>query len=178
VASALVLAGGYAGWKGSLPPQVCAQRLTSCLAQSEMRPEDFVPDWIPELVTSAAPAELVDEITTIMSDFHPRGFRAMARAVAEADLRPALPTIDVPVLLLYGDDDKRGTCRHGRSGARRGDSALATRCPSGCGPLVQPGGAGDVRQRNPFIRRREHLTDFLRLTFRPPRRSPHGSRGP
>jgi pimeloyl-ACP methyl ester carboxylesterase len=106
-ASALVLAGAYAGWAGSLPPQICAQRLTSCLAQSEMRSDDFVPEWIPGLLTSAAPRELVDEITGIMSDFHPLGFRTMARAVAEADLRPALSKIVVPVLLLYGEDDRR-----------------------------------------------------------------------
>jgi pimeloyl-ACP methyl ester carboxylesterase len=31
----------------------------------------------------------------------------MARALAEADLRPVLPEITVPTLLVYGDDDKR-----------------------------------------------------------------------
>lgn len=107
VASALILTGAYAGWAGSLPSQVCEERLASCLTQSAMQPEDFVPDWIPGLLTSAAPSELVGEITAMMSTFHPSGFRTMAHAVAEADLRPALPTIDVPVLLLYGADDQR-----------------------------------------------------------------------
>ena len=41
-----------------------------------------------------------------MRAFHPRGFRAMARASAE-DLRDALPEIDVPTLLVYGDHDVR-----------------------------------------------------------------------
>lgn len=104
VASALVLASTYAGWAGSLPPEVCADRLASCLAQSELAPDDFVPDWLPGLLTSDNHAE---EVTAMMSDFHPGGFRTMAHALAEADLRPALPTIDVPALLLYGDDDKR-----------------------------------------------------------------------
>jgi pimeloyl-ACP methyl ester carboxylesterase len=31
----------------------------------------------------------------------------MAHALAEADLRPLLPTVDVPVLVLAGDDDQR-----------------------------------------------------------------------
>ena len=31
----------------------------------------------------------------------------MARAFAEADLRPVLPHIDIPTLLLYGDADRR-----------------------------------------------------------------------
>ena len=41
-----------------------------------------------------------------MRAFHPAGFRAMARASAE-DLRDALPHIDVPTLLVYGDRDVR-----------------------------------------------------------------------
>ena len=31
----------------------------------------------------------------------------MARALADADLRDVLPSIDVPTLLLYGDADRR-----------------------------------------------------------------------
>ncbi|MBC6447066.1 alpha/beta fold hydrolase [Actinokineospora xionganensis] len=104
VASGLVLASAYAGWAGSLPPEVCAERLESCLAQSEMAPTDVVSAWLPGLLTTDTSA---DEVTAMMSDFHPSGFRTMAHAMAEADLRPVLPTIDVPVLLLYGAADKR-----------------------------------------------------------------------
>jgi pimeloyl-ACP methyl ester carboxylesterase len=43
----------------------------------------------------------------MMSEFHPAGYRAMARGLAEADLRDVLPRIDVPTLLLYGDADRR-----------------------------------------------------------------------
>jgi pimeloyl-ACP methyl ester carboxylesterase len=43
----------------------------------------------------------------MMSEFHPAGYRVMAHAVAEADLRPVLPRIAVPTLLLYGDRDAR-----------------------------------------------------------------------
>jgi pimeloyl-ACP methyl ester carboxylesterase len=106
-ASALILAGAYAGWAGSLPPEMRDERLTSCLAQSKMAPEDFVPDWMPGLFTPDAPPELVDKYSRLMSECHPSGFRTMTHAIAEADLRPALPTIDVPVLLLHGDDDRR-----------------------------------------------------------------------
>jgi len=38
--------------------------------------------------------------------FHPAGLRAMARASAE-DLRPVLPHIDLPTLLICGDRDVR-----------------------------------------------------------------------
>jgi pimeloyl-ACP methyl ester carboxylesterase len=39
--------------------------------------------------------------------FHPVGLRAMARGFAEPDLREVLPRIDVPTLLVYGDQDVR-----------------------------------------------------------------------
>jgi pimeloyl-ACP methyl ester carboxylesterase len=42
-----------------------------------------------------------------MSETRAAGTRAMAYALAEADLRDMLPHIDVPTLLLYGDADQR-----------------------------------------------------------------------
>jgi pimeloyl-ACP methyl ester carboxylesterase len=52
------------------------------------------------------PAETVDDFRASMQAFHPRGFRALARASAE-DVRDVLPNIDVPTLLAYGDRDVR-----------------------------------------------------------------------
>ena len=110
----LILADTYAGWKGSLPPEVVAGRLASCLRESEMAPEEFIPDWIPGLVTDDAPQKLRDEIIAIMSDFHPSGYRAMATAFADLDLRPVLPKIRVPTLLVWGEDDRRSPLSVGR----------------------------------------------------------------
>jgi pimeloyl-ACP methyl ester carboxylesterase len=104
---AIVLASGYAGWKGSLPQEEVDRRLAQCLAESEMAPEEFVPGWIPGLLTAAAPQHVVDEVVAVMSDFHPAGYRAMALAFAKLDLRPVLPTITVPTLLLWGELDQR-----------------------------------------------------------------------
>lgn len=103
----LTLASAYAGWAGSLPPDVVADRLEGALRESELDPEEVARNWIPSLLTDHAPAELIEEIVAIMSDAHPVGFRAMARAMAEADLRDVLPRINVPTLLLYGDADRR-----------------------------------------------------------------------
>lgn len=103
----LVLASAYAGWAGSLPAEVVEQRLQQCLREAGLPPDQWVPGWIPGLLTETAPAELVDEVVAIMSEFHPAGYRAMAYAFAEADLRDVLPHIDVPTLLLYGDADRR-----------------------------------------------------------------------
>ena len=103
----LVLAAAYAGWAGSLPPEVVAQRLAKALRESELLPEEFLPGWIPDLLTDAAPPEVADELLTIMLECRPAGMRAMAHAFAEADLRDVLPHIAVPTLLLYGDADRR-----------------------------------------------------------------------
>lgn len=103
----LILADTYAGWKGSLPPEVVAVRLASCIKESEMAPEDFIPGWIPELLTEDTSPELRDEVYRIMSEFHPVGYRVMVTAFAELDLRAILPTIDVPTILIWGEDDKR-----------------------------------------------------------------------
>ena len=102
----LVLADAYAGWTGSLGPEEAAARLARCLRESEMPPDEWVPQWVPEAFSGSAPRALLDEYAPIMADFHPVGFRAMSRAVTP-DFRDVLPLIKVPTLLLWGDDDKR-----------------------------------------------------------------------
>jgi pimeloyl-ACP methyl ester carboxylesterase len=43
----------------------------------------------------------------VVRDFHPLGFRLMARSLAETDTSHLLPGIDVPTLLLWGESDRR-----------------------------------------------------------------------
>lgn len=107
VPRSLVLASAYAGWAGSLPAEVVEGRLEQALREANLPANQFVPGWIPGLLTESAPAELVDGVVAMMSEFHPASYRAMARGLAEADLRDVLPRIDVPTLLLYGDADRR-----------------------------------------------------------------------
>ena len=107
----LVLAAAYAGWTGSLPAAVVEQRLQHVLREADLPPDQVVQDYLPGLFTASAPAELIDEMVAIMSEFHPAGVRAMARAFAEADLRDVLPRITLPTLLLYGDADRRSPLR-------------------------------------------------------------------
>lgn len=103
----LVLASAYAGWAGSLPREAGDQRLRKSLDLADLPPVQFVDAMIPTLFPESARGEVVEEYAAIMSEFHPAGFRTMARALAEADLREVLPRIDVPTLLLYGDRDTR-----------------------------------------------------------------------
>jgi pimeloyl-ACP methyl ester carboxylesterase len=103
----LVLASAYAGWAGSLPPEVVAERVERALAEAELPPEQWVRGYLPGLFTDSAPAEVVEEALAMMLDVRPAGMRPMLHAFAEADLRDVLPRIQVPTLLLYGDADRR-----------------------------------------------------------------------
>jgi pimeloyl-ACP methyl ester carboxylesterase len=102
----LVLVSGYAGWAGSLPADIAEQRLRQALELSDLSPDQFVETLLPTMFSPSTPPEVVDEFGATLREFHPAGFRAMARASAE-DLRDILPDIDTPTLLLYGDKDVR-----------------------------------------------------------------------
>jgi pimeloyl-ACP methyl ester carboxylesterase len=106
LAGRLILASAYAGWAGSLPADVAEQRLRQALALADSTPEEFVATLLPTMFSATPPAETVDAFAASMRAFHPRGFRAMARASAE-DARDALARVDAPTLLIYGDRDVR-----------------------------------------------------------------------
>jgi pimeloyl-ACP methyl ester carboxylesterase len=106
VPRSLVLASAYAGWGGSLPAEICDQRLRQALSLAELGPDDFVAALLPTMFSPGTSQQTVDGFGTCMRAFHPVGFRAMARASAE-DLRDALPQVEVPTLLLAGDQDVR-----------------------------------------------------------------------
>jgi pimeloyl-ACP methyl ester carboxylesterase len=105
--TALILSGTYAGWKGSLPQSACKKRLERCFVESSLAPEELVARWVPEFFTEAASPELKEEMSAVVSDFHPLGFRLMAKSLADTDATDLLPKIGVPTLVLWGDDDQR-----------------------------------------------------------------------
>lgn len=111
----LVLASAYAGWAGSLPAEEVQRRVAQVLREVELPAEAFIPDWLPGLLTDAAPAGAADEVAAIMADFHPAGMRHAALTMGAADLRPVLPSIAVPTLLLYGELDTRSPVEVGRA---------------------------------------------------------------
>ena len=102
----LILADTYAGWKGSLPESVYEERLAAVLREASMPASELVPKWIPGLISDAASDELRVELAAIMSDFHPVGYRLMIQT-ADSDTRDLLPTIRVPTLLVWGEEDRR-----------------------------------------------------------------------
>ena len=106
-AQSLVLADTYAGWRGSLPEDVWRERLRSCLRDSSMPADELVARYVPSMFSENAAHDVRSELSDVMSDFHPPGFRLMATASAESDTREVLPTIQVPTLLVWGDADAR-----------------------------------------------------------------------
>jgi len=105
--ASLILAGTYAGWTGSLTAGVAEQRLNGALANASLRGDQFVKSYLPGMFGDAPSDDVQTEVGAIMADFHPIGFRLMATALARADTRALLQTIDVPTLLVWGDADKR-----------------------------------------------------------------------
>jgi pimeloyl-ACP methyl ester carboxylesterase len=104
----LFLAGAYAGWAGSLPPEIVRSRLQASLRASRLPPEEFVAALLPSMFSGTAPAGRVEEFAAgMVRAFRPAGFRTMAAASAEADLRDVLPEVDVPTVVLHADQDIR-----------------------------------------------------------------------
>jgi pimeloyl-ACP methyl ester carboxylesterase len=104
----LVLASAYAGWAGSLSAEAVVQRKAGMARMIELAPDAWAREWLPTLLTPAASPDVVDELSAILSEFHPAGQRALLRSGwTEHDARDVLPHIKVPTLLLYGDRDVR-----------------------------------------------------------------------
>jgi pimeloyl-ACP methyl ester carboxylesterase len=106
VPRSLVLASAYAGWRGSLASDVAEQRLRQALTLSRLPPDEFAAALLPTMFSEGIQARTFDEFGESMRAFHPVGFRAMARALAE-DVSDALREVRVPTLLVYGDQDVR-----------------------------------------------------------------------
>ncbi|MDP9295335.1 MAG: alpha/beta hydrolase [Actinomycetota bacterium] len=73
-----------------------------------MPADEFVARWVPvEFFTEAVPRPVQEAMAAVVRDFHPLGFRLMAKALADSDTTELLPHIEVPTLLLWGHDDVR-----------------------------------------------------------------------
>jgi pimeloyl-ACP methyl ester carboxylesterase len=103
----LVLADTYAGWKGSLPEPVWTERLAGCLAAAAGPPGAVVAKFLPGMFSDRVPEVVRKDLSAIISEFHPVGFRLMSLSSAEMDTRDLLPSIRVPTLLLWGEQDRR-----------------------------------------------------------------------
>lgn len=103
----LVLASPYAGWAGSLPPDVVAARLNSGLESIQGGAKALAEEMLPTLFSERAPREAVEQITAMSAEVRTAGARPMLHAMAESDLRDVLGTIAVPTLVIHGELDVR-----------------------------------------------------------------------
>ena len=103
----LVLSGAYAGWQGSLPPAEVEARLNRGRADLGRPPAEWADSYLAGFFGRSVPPETVEAARTMMLDVRPAGALSMMTAFASADLRAVLPTIAVPTLLIYGEDDVR-----------------------------------------------------------------------
>lgn len=107
IVHSLILMSTYAGWGGSLPPDEVQARLEVTRRNTELPPAQWAPGLIETLLSEGSDVELADELTTMLSDFHPAATRTSLQAFAEADLTDVFADVDVPTLLLYGELDVR-----------------------------------------------------------------------
>jgi 3-oxoadipate enol-lactonase len=59
----------------------------------------------PQLLQPGAPAALLAEVTDIMAEVRPAGYRAAAIALGQVDLTSVLRAIQVPTLVIHGEQD-------------------------------------------------------------------------
>jgi pimeloyl-ACP methyl ester carboxylesterase len=107
VAHSLVLAGAYAGWKGSLPPEEVQARVARVRAQSERPAAVWIDGHLPSFFSDPPPPGAIDVIHEMAADIRPAATLTILTAFAEADLTGMSPTVAVPTLLLYGEHDVR-----------------------------------------------------------------------
>lgn len=107
VVKSLILMSAYAGWGGSPSLDEVQARLELTRRNTESPPVQWAPALIETLLPEGSDVELADELTTMLTDFHPAATRTALHAFAEADLSDTLANVDVPTLLLYGGLDVR-----------------------------------------------------------------------
>lgn len=151
IARTLILESAYAGWTGSLPANEVEERRKKGMEMSQMTGKEVADAFIPTLFSDSVPKETVEETASIIRDFHPSGSRTMLSAFARADLRDTLPEITIPVLLIYGDRDKRSPLKVARD--------LHSRMPSS--KLVIIPGAGHVVHEETPDRFENEVREFL-----------------
>jgi pimeloyl-ACP methyl ester carboxylesterase len=154
----LILAGAYAGWAGSLPADEVRRRVQRISKEVTQPPEDWLPKYLPGMLTESASREMAEQTLALMSHIHPRASLTMLRAMANADLRGILPDIDVPTLVLHGELDARSPLAVGKE--------LHTNIPAS--QLVVLPGAGHLSNIEAAGAFNSEVRMFLRsLTRRP-----------
>ena len=131
VVATLILAGTYAGWKGSLPEEEVRTRVAGARQMLAAPREDFDPTF-PGLFAGEPPSRFVPLLEEMAAAVRPESLRTSLTVMAEADQRDLLPRIAVPTLLIWGELDARSPLRVAREFERAIPDATLVVIP-GCG---------------------------------------------
>jgi pimeloyl-ACP methyl ester carboxylesterase len=99
----LILAGSYAGWKGSLPAEEVEARVEGVRTMLEAG-ERYDP---PGLFAAAPPREFARLLEEMTAAARSASLWAQLSMMAQTDQGDLLPRITVPTLLIWGDADAR-----------------------------------------------------------------------
>jgi pimeloyl-ACP methyl ester carboxylesterase len=118
VVRSMVLADGYAGWRGSLGAKEADARLAAVRAALAEPDERFDPT-LPGLFAGDPPAPFVPLMEAMAADVRRRSMLTALNAMAQADLSDVLPTVQVPTQLIWGALDARSPLSVAREFERR-----------------------------------------------------------
>jgi pimeloyl-ACP methyl ester carboxylesterase len=127
----MVLADGYAGWRGSLGAEEAEARSASVRAALAEPDGGFAPT-LPGLFAGDPPPLFLPLLEAMAADLRPRSMLAAVAAIAQADLTDVLPTIQVPTQLIWGALDARSPLSVAREFERRIPGAALAVIPD-CG---------------------------------------------
>jgi pimeloyl-ACP methyl ester carboxylesterase/ketosteroid isomerase-like protein len=157
----LIMVDTYAGWKGSLPEAELRARVAHARAAFAAPREEFDPT-LPGLLGADPPDEAVAVVEAMAADVRRESMRTALGVMAEADQRDLLPAVEVPTLLVWGEQDARSPL----SVARQFERAIPDTT------LVVIPGAGHVSNLEQPERFNEAVRGFCRAH---PTRVPGGS---
>ncbi len=106
----LILAGSYAGWKGSLPQEEVDARVAGLRQMLKAPAGEFDPT-LPGLFAGDPPAQFAPLLDEVAAAIRPNSLEAQLLVMAQADQRDLLSQIAVPTLLIWGELDARSPLR-------------------------------------------------------------------
>ena len=128
VVRSLVLADGYAGWRGSLGADEADARLAGLRDQ----PDGAFDPTLPGLFAGPPPVRFVPLLEAMSADVRRHSMLSALTAMAHADLTDVLDTIQVPTQLIWGALDARSPLSVAHEFERRIPGADLAALP-GCG---------------------------------------------
>jgi pimeloyl-ACP methyl ester carboxylesterase len=131
VVRSMVLADGYAGWRGSLGAEEADARLAG-VRTALAEPEERFDPTLPGLFAGAPPARFAPLLEAMAADVRRSSMLTALTAMAQADLTDVLPTIRVPTQLIWGALDIRSPLAVAREFERRIPGATLAVIPD-CG---------------------------------------------